>query len=118
MKTSTWFLTDHLCRACGGRILKCATNCGATPGGNTVWKCADCGKSASGFNPDVLCWCGFQHKFNIDSTPYVCVSFSILKENPELLDSFLACGCDPKRGGEVGIMLEKDFKTKKKTNER
>jgi hypothetical protein len=40
----------------------------------------------------------------------VCKPFSVLKDRPELLDAFQACGCDPKRGGEVGVMLERDFR--------
>lgn len=40
---------------------------------------------------------------------YRCVPYSILKERPELLNFFKACGCDPDRGGEVGIMLESEY---------
>lgn len=29
-----WVLADHLCSACGGRILKCVKGMGMTPGGN------------------------------------------------------------------------------------
>ena len=59
--------------------------------------------------PDVLCWCGYSHKHNHNATAYVCRPFSVLKTKPELLAAFQACGCDPKRGGEVGIMLERDW---------
>jgi hypothetical protein len=107
MSKSTWTLADHLCRACGGRILKCASGAGPTPGGNPLWKCADCGRSASGMGPEVLCWCGQAHRFNRDHA-YVCQPFSVLETRPELLDAFRACGCDPARGGEVGIMLKRN----------
>ena len=114
MKQQLWALTDHLCRGCGGRVLECMQGQGMTPGGNPVWKCADCGKTTSAFGPEALCWCGFSHKLNHNATAYVCRPFSILSERPELLAAFQACGCDPKRGGEVGIMLERDFRAQPK----
>lgn len=78
-------------------------------GGNPIWKCADCGKSAAAMGPEVLCWCGYSHKHNHNATAYVCQPFTVLETKPELLAAFQACGCDPKRGGEVGIMLERDL---------
>lgn len=108
----TWRLTNHLCRGCGGRILRCVSGGGVTGGGNPIWKCADCGKEAAAMKPDAMCWCGMSHKHNHNSTAYVCVSFSILKTRPELLQAFLACGCDPLRGGEVGIMLERAYRAR------
>lgn len=99
----TWAVEDHLCKACGGRILRCVTGCG-----NTIFKCADCGRSQSAMGPDVLCWCGFSHRGNRDNA-YTCQPFSVLKERPELLSAFRACGCSPERG-EVGIMLERDLR--------
>lgn len=102
MDNRTWVLVDHLCRKCGGRILKCVTNNGMTPGGNPWYKCADCGNEHAG-HPSDLCWCGMSHR-NQSDTPYVCLSFSILKEHPEYEQAFRACGCDPKRG-EVGVAL-------------
>ena len=39
----TWAIEDHLCRSCGGRILRCVKGNGMTPGGNPLYKCADCG---------------------------------------------------------------------------
>ena len=111
MKNKTWALEDHLCKACGGRILRMVSGGGMTPGGNPVFKCADCGRSTSGMSPDVLCWCGFSHRGNHNSTAYVCQPFAVLKERPGLLEAFRACGCDPARGGEVGIMLERDLRS-------
>jgi hypothetical protein len=101
----TWALTDHLCRGCGGRILRCVTGNGMTPGGNPVYKCANCGKAGAAMSTDHLCWCGFSHKLNHNVSAYVCVPYSELEAAPQLLKGFLACGCDPKNGGEVGIML-------------
>ena len=82
---------------------------GPTGGGNPIWKCADCGKAAAAMGPEVLCWCGYSHKHNHNATAYVCQPFTVLATKPELLAAFQACGCDPKRGGEVGIMLERDL---------
>ena len=117
----TWYLEDHLCKSCGGRILRGAAGHGPSGGGNPIFKCADCGKSASTMGPDVLCWCGFSHKHNHNSTAYRCFSYSALVEFPDLIDAFKACGCDPKRGGEVGILLEDDLRriisSKKEENE-
>jgi hypothetical protein len=57
--------------------------------------------------PAVLCWCGFSHRGNQDNA-YTCQSFAVLKEHPELLAAFHACGCDPEHG-EVGVMLKRDL---------
>ena len=108
-KDRTWEIENHVCRSCGGRILRCVTNTGMTPGGNPLFKCADCGKTAAGMTAEVLCWCGFSHRNNANDTPYMCRPFSILEEKPELRAAFLACGCDPTRG-EVGILLERDLR--------
>jgi len=86
----TWRLTDHLCKACGGRILQCATNCGITGGGNPVFRCADCGASASGMGPDVLCWCGFSHRGQHHMTAYLCKPFSILSATTRISDDTLS----------------------------
>ena len=102
-----WIIEDHLCRECGGRILRCVEGNGVTPGGNPIFKCADCGLAKPGMKPDVLCWCGFSHRRNAHITPYRCLPFSILEERPELLENFYRSGCDPKVG-EVGIVLERD----------
>lgn len=109
-KVMTWELSDHLCKWCGGRVLRCVGGAPISGGGNPTWKCADCGKSAAAMGPDVLCWCGYSHKHNHNATAYVCQPFSVLAEKPALLDAFKACGCDPARGGEVGIMLERDWR--------
>lgn len=103
-----WVLEDHLCRDCGGRVLRCVAGGGMTPGGNPIFRCADCGKSAAAMGPGAICWCGFQHRRQ-NLHGYRCVPYSILKERPELERAFRACGCDPERGGDVGIVLERDL---------
>jgi len=108
MRRQAWVLEDHLCRACGGRILRCVSGGGMTGGGNPIYLCADCGASRAQMGPDELCWCGFSHRRQ-SIQAYKCVPYSILLERPELLKAFRACGCDPERGGEVGIMLESDL---------
>lgn len=103
----TWALEDHVCRGCGGRILRCVTGNGMTPGGNPVYKCADCGKSTAAMGPEVLCWCGFTHRGQ-GLTGYRCLPFTVLKDRPGLIHAFRACGCEPGRT-EVGIVLERDL---------
>lgn len=103
-----WIIEDHLCRDCGGRILKCAKNTGMSPGGNPLYKCANCGKSTWGISANCLCWCGMAHR-NQSMNAYICLPFSIIEEKPEVKEMFLRCGCDPARG-EVGIVLMREFK--------
>lgn len=105
----TWKLVDHLCSSCGGRILMSVAGAGMTPGGNPIYRCADCGKSAASMGPQEICWCGFSHRGQ-NATAYMCLPYSILNDNPLLITAFKACGCDPERGGDVGIMLEVDFR--------
>jgi hypothetical protein len=78
-----------------------------TPGGNPIYKCSCCGKTAS-MGADSLCWCGFLLRGQ-SARSYVCKPFSILKEHPEFEPAFRACGCEPGRQ-EVGIMLERDYR--------
>ena len=103
MQERKWVIEDHLCRECGGRILKCVEGNGMTPGGNPIYKCADCGRSKAALGPDALCWCGMRHK-NQHETAYKCLPFSMIEEFPALEQAFRSCGCDPLRG-EVGIVL-------------
>lgn len=109
----TWAIEDHLCKGCGGRILRCVKGNGITGGGNPIFKCADCGTSTSAMGPEALCWCGFHHRLNHNATAYACVPFSILIDKPgaaqKLTNAFRSCGCEPGRG-EVGIMLERDYR--------
>ena len=96
-------LEDHICRKCGGRVLKQVSGGGPTPGGNPIFKCADCGVTSSGLDASVICWCGFTHRNNIDN-PFMCLPFS----EPNVEDLFKSCGYDlPK--GEVGIVLSSQY---------
>lgn len=108
MKARTWAIEDHLCRVCGGRILRCVTGNGATGGGNPIYKCADCGVSTASMGPNDLCWCGMKHR-NQNIEAYMCLPFSVIKEFPDALRLFQACGCDPEHG-EVGIVLAEDYR--------
>lgn len=105
-----WALVDHLCRACGGRVLVSVANKGMTPGGNAIYRCADCGESSTstaGFMD--VCWCGQEMRRN-NHLPgkYMCLPFSILEEKPWLKTAFLSFGCDPERG-DVGIMTREEY---------
>lgn len=106
-KERSWAIEDHLCRVCGGRILRCVKGNGMSPGGNPAYKCADCGIETTSLGPQELCWCGMKHR-NQNESAYICISFEKIKEYPEYLNAFRNCGCDPVRG-EVGIMLRNDF---------
>ena len=110
----TWELEDHLCKVCGGRILRCASGAGPSPGGNPLYRCADCGVATTSMGPGALCWCGFGHRMQNDGA-YSCVPFSILRDRPDLLSAFRSCGCEPGRS-EVGIMLSKDLHAKKEAS--
>ena len=96
-----YVIEDHLCRKCGGRILRCVSGSGPTGGGNPVYRCADCGASASGLSPGCLCWCGFAHRHQ-DSGSYMCLPFA---GNEEFTESFRSCGCEPGLKSEVGIVV-------------
>ena len=106
MNERTWNITDHICRDCGGRILKCATGTGPSPGGNPLFMCADCGKANWGMSESCLCWCGFSHRGQ-HARAYRCLAFSVLKEHPEYEDAFRSCGCDPgSTRAVIGIVTE------------
>jgi hypothetical protein len=49
--TGQWEITDHVCRACLGRVLV-----GKNDAGVTVARCADCGLEHAG-NHLTICWC-------------------------------------------------------------
>jgi hypothetical protein len=112
----TWELTDHVCIKCGGRILKCVTGNGMSPGGNPLYKCSCCSAATWGLGqPEELCWCGMHFKGQTEN-PYICLPFSILKEHPELESIFQSCGCDPKSGMDVGVGLRDELRKTIKEN--
>lgn len=105
-KQEKWAIEDHLCVSCGGRILR-ALHGVVTGGGNPLFRCADCGKAAAAMSPAPLCWCGFSYKGQHHLKVYRCVPFSILNQEPDLRQAFLACGSDPDRKtAEVGVISE------------
>ena len=107
---ATFTLEPHICMRCGGRILRFARP-GMTPGGNPLFRCADCGAQKSGFGPNVLCWCGYAHRGQ-HLHGYVCVPFSAVTEHPQLRAALLACGCDPdNKRSEIGIVRMRDYTT-------
>jgi hypothetical protein len=104
MEKKKWVLEDHLCRVCGGRVLRCVEGNGMTPGGDPIVMCADCGKSGYG-RPDCICWCGMTHR-NSNIHPYRCLPF---EGNEDKKAMFRACGIEPNKFG-VGIVLTSDLR--------
>lgn len=41
MEIRTWTIEDHLCRKCGGKILRCATGTGMSSGRESMYRCAE-----------------------------------------------------------------------------
>lgn len=106
-----WVMVEHMCRSCGGRVLGSVAHAGMTPGGNPIARCADCGKSSTSMAGwQDICWCGHEMKFNNHlQRNYMCLPFSILAEKPWLKQGFLSMGCDPDRGGDVGIITRSEY---------
>ncbi len=96
-----WVLESHLCRACGGRVLRAVANVGPTGGGNPLFRCADCGRGGAAMGADALCWCGFHFKGSAE-TPYRC---ALKSEHPEWESEFRASGTWDAHG-EVGMVSE------------
>ena len=111
MSEKTWIIEDHLCSNCGGRILRCV-NPGMTPGGNTLYRCADCGQSGYSLGGPKICWCGHKHRMQ-SSRGFRCLPFSIIEKYPAFADAFRKCGCEPTKG-EVGIVRADDYKAIRK----
>lgn len=103
----TYTLLDHLCRACGGRVLQVATGGGATGGGNPIFMCADCEASSSAMSPDCICWCGYAHRGQPHRvTAFRCVAFSATADWPELREQMALCGSVDDTRAKVGIVTE------------
>jgi len=94
-RQQTWAIEDHLCRYCGGRILRCVKGNGPTGGGNPLYRCASCGRTAAATGPESLCFCGL--------SLHQCLAYSAIKKYPRLR-SALVPGCDPSYG-EVGFAV-------------
>lgn len=109
-KSETWSLEPHVCRGCGGRIVRRATGPSAvTPGGNPIYACADCGIRGSGFGPSFICWCGMAMRGG-NAGAYRCVA--LRGADPHVVQAARNCGCDPERT-EIGIALESDLQRDK-----
>lgn len=106
-----WVLVDHMCRSCGGRVLLSVANKGMTPGGNAIYRCSDCRKQSTSMAGHAdICWCGQEMKHNNHlRRHYMCLPFSVLEEKPWLKHGFMSFGCDPERGGEVGVMTRSEY---------
>lgn len=119
----TWEVVDHICRICSGRILKCATNQGMSPGGNPLWRCADCGHSTWGIGVDCICWCGFTMRSQ-DHQVYMCLPLSLGHGDKDIARLFGECGFDvqnpSRRSGEVGVVLLERYRElmQRKENEK
>lgn len=106
----TWKLTDHMCVKCGGRILRCVTGNGMSPGGNPLYKCSCCNIATWSLGqPMDLCWCGMTFRGQTESA-YMCLPFSILKDYPDLENLFKSCGHDPNSGMDIGVVTVKSYR--------
>ena len=79
-----WILTDHRCRACGGRVLQATAGAGPSGGGNPLFCCADCGISTSSMTPASLCWCGLKTG---GETRHICVHVNAARADPVLREA-------------------------------
>jgi len=57
-----WTLTDHVCRACFGRIVARETF-----DRRHVYRCTNCGAEREGRTESVLCCCGIRLKSGVDA---------------------------------------------------
>lgn len=95
VRETTYKLTDHMCRDCGGRILTQATPDTITGGGNPIWRCSNCGAKTASMNAYPLCWCG-AHWRGGESMNFSCIVIADAQDNPALREALAQCGC----GGE------------------
>ena len=56
----TWEIEPHVCRSCGGRILSREVE------DHTEYRCSNCGATATGHKPAVLCCCGLKARGTVD----------------------------------------------------
>ena len=112
----TWVFEPHRCMDCSGRIMRCVTGNGMSPGGNPMYKCADCGKCRWALVCDI-CWCRLEFKNQVDCG-YQCVEFKKIEDYPGLLNAFRSCGCEPPppwgtnaRAGDIGILTKESYRS-------
>jgi len=58
-----WEVTDHVCRACFGRILKRESD----DGDGWLYRCSNCGAEAAGRRETVICSCGIKLRTGKDA---------------------------------------------------
>lgn len=95
-----YVLTPHVCKECNGRILQQVSPPVATGGGNPLFRCADCGKAASGMFPKAICYCGF-HFSNQPEGAYRCVPFA---DNEHLREELAITGYSRFGTSEIGVV--------------
>ena len=109
---STWELLDHMCRHCGGRVVKQVT--GGTPsgGGNPLYMCSLCGEGSCAMGPDVVCWCGSAFRGG-EPGAFHCVATKAAETDPDLATALANCGTSPYRNKyqlQVGIVGTADYR--------
>lgn len=105
-----YVLTDHICKDCAGRILKQKTP-GVSPGGNPIFRCADCGIEGSSPDSKSICWCGNFLKGQERKQTYKCLPLTLADTIPGLSQLFAANGFNVKKKiTEIGIVLYQDYK--------
>lgn len=57
-----WVVTDHICRACFGRVLVRETF-----DRRKIYRCSNCGIETEGKTESVVCCCGIKLKTGIDA---------------------------------------------------
>lgn len=62
-----WDVTDHICTACNGRVLKRSRD-----GELVEVRCSNCGAIGEG-KPESLCWCGFKMRAGSAAQRFRCV---------------------------------------------
>ncbi len=98
----TWIIEDHLCRSCGGRILRAATECGEPWTGDPLYRCSHCGASVTGLDPHELCWCAYSHRHGGGGAKFSCLPEAVLETRPDLAGRFHSTE------GEIGVLLGED----------
>lgn len=82
-----WRMTDHICRACFGRVLM-------REGfdGQTVYRCSNCGVERDGVDERVICCCGLKLRTTVDAGIRCRVNEN---RSPEFPSEIVAVQVDP-----------------------
>ncbi len=110
---STWELLDHLCRHCGGRVVKQVTGGPhITAGGNPIYMCSLCGQGKASMGPDVVCWCGMTMRGG-EPHIYACAATKDAETDPVLAEALANCGISPYQNKyrlQVGVLNSADYR--------